>query len=93
MIYAAHHAKGAPVLGALLGQEGPTGRWPEPGQDDTDVDTEGLAPVAAVPAPDAVLDTAFHEFNLLLTAEQARTALREVRFGATRTVSAALNQA
>ena len=28
--------------------------------------------------PNAVLDTAFHEFNLLLTAEQGRAALAEV---------------
>jgi hypothetical protein len=28
--------------------------------------------------PEAVLDTAFHEFSLLLTVEQARDALREV---------------
>ncbi|MEU4733156.1 hypothetical protein [Streptomyces sp. NPDC023588] len=37
------------------------------------------APEGQQPTPAAVLDTAFHEFNLLLTAEQARTALREVR--------------
>ncbi|MGW0753528.1 hypothetical protein [Streptomyces sp. NPDC002587] len=52
MIYAAHRAKGAPVLAALPGQDGPFGRRPAPGEHDvTDVDTEELGPVAAVPAP------------------------------------------
>ncbi|MER6599732.1 hypothetical protein ACWDBC_08335 [Streptomyces parvus] len=37
------------------------------------------APEGQPVTPDAVMDTAFHEFALLLTAEQARTALREVR--------------
>ncbi|MGW7201299.1 hypothetical protein [Streptomyces chryseus] len=51
MIYAIHRVKGAPVLGALPGQDGPFGRRPAPGEDDTDVDTEELEPVTAVPAP------------------------------------------
>lgn len=50
MIYAFHRTKGAPVLGALPGQDGPFGRQPAPGEDDdTGADTE--EPVAAVPAP------------------------------------------
>ncbi|MCZ0984377.1 hypothetical protein O1L60_47330 [Streptomyces diastatochromogenes] len=36
------------------------------------------APEGQQATPDAVLDTAFHEFSLLLTVEQAREALREV---------------
>lgn len=48
MIYAAHRAKGAPVIGALPGQHGPFGRWPAP-DDDTGLDVEERA--AAVPAP------------------------------------------
>ncbi|MFD9303199.1 hypothetical protein ACFWCB_11115 [Streptomyces sp. NPDC060048] len=42
----------APMLGALPGQDGPFGRQPAPGEDDeTEMDTEDLGPVAAVPAP------------------------------------------
>ncbi|KJK56453.1 hypothetical protein [Saccharothrix sp. ST-888] len=37
------------------------------------------APEGRQPTPDAITDTAFHEFHLLLTAAQARTALREIR--------------
>lgn len=33
------------------------------------------------PTADAVMDTAFHEFNLLLTADLAHAALREVGRG------------
>ncbi|WP_327378849.1 hypothetical protein OG393_33590 (plasmid) [Streptomyces sp. NBC_01216] len=36
------------------------------------------APEGQQATPQAVLDTAFHGFNLLLTVEQAREALREV---------------
>lgn len=36
------------------------------------------APEGQQATPEAVLDTAFHEFSLLLTVEQAREALREV---------------
>ncbi|CUW33402.1 MULTISPECIES: hypothetical protein [Streptomyces] len=39
------------------------------------------APEGEPPTADAVMDVAFHEFALLLTADQARTALREVRRG------------
>ncbi|MBX9427008.1 hypothetical protein [Streptomyces lateritius] len=38
-------------------------------------------PEGQQPTGDAVMDTAFHEFNLLLTADQTRAALREVRRG------------
>ncbi|WP_424862726.1 hypothetical protein [Streptomyces sp. MMS24-I29] len=34
MIYASHRTKGAPVLGALPGQDGSFGRRPGPGEDD-----------------------------------------------------------
>lgn len=50
MIYTPHRAKGAPVLGALPGQEGPFGRRPAPGEDD-DTGVEAEEPVATVPAP------------------------------------------
>ncbi|MCZ0984376.1 hypothetical protein O1L60_47325 [Streptomyces diastatochromogenes] len=52
MIYASHRAKGAPVLGALPGQEGPFGRRPAPDEDqDAMGDVEQQA--AHVPAPRA----------------------------------------
>lgn len=34
MIYGIHRTKGAPVLGALPGQDGPFGRRPAPDEDD-----------------------------------------------------------
>ncbi|MFE9123188.1 hypothetical protein [Streptomyces sp. NPDC007172] len=51
MIYAIHHTKSAPVLGALLsGQEGPFGRRPaSEGDDAMGQGVEELA--AAVPMP------------------------------------------
>ncbi|WP_179499970.1 hypothetical protein [Streptomyces sp. WZ.A104] len=52
MIYASHRVKGAPVLGALPGQEGPFGRRPAPGEDEDSLrDLEERA--ADVPAPRA----------------------------------------
>ncbi|MGW6412565.1 hypothetical protein ACWF95_36040 [Streptomyces vinaceus] len=35
MIYGIHRTKGAPVLGARPGQDGPFGRRPAPDEDDT----------------------------------------------------------
>ncbi|MFG3371075.1 hypothetical protein ACGF0K_39905 [Streptomyces sp. NPDC048156] len=41
MIYGIHRTKGAPVLGALPGQDGPLGRRPAPAEDDnTDTATK-----------------------------------------------------
>ncbi|MEU9005984.1 hypothetical protein [Streptomyces sp. NPDC048551] len=34
MIYGRHHAKGAPALGALPGQDGPFGPWSNPADND-----------------------------------------------------------
>lgn len=51
MIYASHRAKGAPVLGALPGQEGPFGRRSAPGEDEDLADADDQA--ADVPGPRA----------------------------------------
>lgn len=52
MIYGHHRAKGAPMLGALPGQDGPFGRRPAMGEDDdTNADAEELEAAAVVPAP------------------------------------------
>lgn len=50
MIYGSHRAKGAPVLGALPGQDGPFGHRPVPGEDD-DTTLAVHEPAATVPAP------------------------------------------
>ncbi|MFD9575396.1 hypothetical protein ACFWBI_36955 [Streptomyces sp. NPDC059982] len=39
MIYGIHRAKGAPVLGARPGQDGPFGRRPAPDEDDNGIGT------------------------------------------------------
>jgi hypothetical protein len=52
MIYASHRAKGAPVLGALPGQEGPFGRRPAPDEDE-DPTGDVVEQAAHVPAPRA----------------------------------------
>ncbi|MFD8609730.1 hypothetical protein [Streptomyces sp. NPDC059631] len=51
MIYASHRTKGAPVLGALPGQEGPFGHRPAPGEDEDPAHAEDQA--ADVSAPRA----------------------------------------
>ncbi|MGW0191001.1 hypothetical protein ACWDV7_35460 [Streptomyces sp. NPDC003362] len=52
MIYGHHRAKGAPAPGARPGRHGPFGQWPATGEeDDADVATEELEPVAALPTP------------------------------------------
>ncbi|MFF5933163.1 hypothetical protein [Streptomyces sp. NPDC012508] len=52
MTYGPHRIEGAPALGALPGQKGPFGRWPEPGVlDDTDTDTVIGESAAEVPVP------------------------------------------
>ncbi|MFF8265507.1 hypothetical protein [Streptomyces virginiae] len=49
MIYGMHRAKGAPALGSLPGQDGPSGRRPAPDEGgDTTVGVE--EPTVAVPA-------------------------------------------
>lgn len=50
MIYAAHRERRPSPRGSAR-PGGTVGHWPEPGPDDTHVDTEELEPVAAVPAP------------------------------------------
>lgn len=49
MIYGCQRAKGAPLLGARPGQDGPFGRWPEAAGDETDTGEPAAALVPAAP--------------------------------------------
>ncbi|MBY8846924.1 hypothetical protein [Streptomyces sp. SP2-10] len=52
MIYSSQRAKDVPDLGALPGQEGPFGHWPELGEtDDTDAEDGLVEPAVAVVPP------------------------------------------
>jgi hypothetical protein len=51
MIYGSHRAKSAPVLGALPGQDGPFGHWPDPAEEDDAVTIDAPDDPAAVTVP------------------------------------------